>query len=460
MGTKGANEKSFAFYEELPFRATPNSNNVAIYKRHHLQKKLPLEQRNYFVHIPVENTNGGIRKSLRTINREDAIKKAEDLLLEVKVDIRQGSSIVPVPVEVVVDKFLEFKKSFVRDEWDSKKDKGRRSITKARYILISGKLRNYFVRFLGRKTDIKGVSLKRFNTWEMWRKTNLTRKDMGTPKAITIQNEMGLIRECWKWGMEEGYIPFTPKMPFHNENLITDDRVIRDTWESHEWNSFKGKVVYWLKEQEGKSEEQYWDSYVAYQMLFFLANNGCRSGEVVKLKRKDIRFYVIENSRTDWQNGELGCLIDIHPSTKTGEREVNALCGIFAKRVMDKSKFKSKDDFIFCHLDGSPFTTKQFRTQFESMTLYSNEDERWGKHFVPYSIRSFYATTRLQNGTSTYALCKNMGMTEPYLRKHYSKYMNRLATDELLKVNRNLGIKGKVFDGDDFIIKDVELEGS
>ena len=79
MGTKGANKKSFAFYEELPFRATPNSNNVAIYKRHHLQKKLPLEQRNYFVHIPVENTNGGIRKSLRTINREDAIKKAEDL---------------------------------------------------------------------------------------------------------------------------------------------------------------------------------------------------------------------------------------------------------------------------------------------------------------------------------------------------------------------------------------------
>ena len=127
---------------------------------------------------------------------------------------------------------------------------------------------------------------------------------------------------------------------------------------------------------------------------------------------------------------------------------------------MDKSKFKKKSDYIFCHLDGTPFSVKQFRTQFESMTLYSNEDERWGKHFVPYSIRSFYATTRLQNGTSTYALCKNMGMTEPYLRKHYSKYMNRLATDELLKVNRNLGIKGKVFDGDDFIIKDVELEGS
>ena len=44
MGTKGVNEKAFAFYEELPFRATPNSNNVAIYKRHHLQKQLPLDQ--------------------------------------------------------------------------------------------------------------------------------------------------------------------------------------------------------------------------------------------------------------------------------------------------------------------------------------------------------------------------------------------------------------------------------
>ena len=52
----------------------------------------------------------------------------------------------------------------------------------------------------------------------MWRKLNLSRRDMRKTKAITIQNEMGVIRECWRWGMENGLIPFSPKLLFHGEN--------------------------------------------------------------------------------------------------------------------------------------------------------------------------------------------------------------------------------------------------
>ena len=91
------------------------------------------------------------------------------------------------------------------------------------------------------------------------------------------------------------------------------------------------------------------------------------------------------------------------------------------------------------------------------MTKFTNENERWGKSFVPYGIRHFYATTRLQNGTSTYALCKNMGVTEPYLRKHYSKYLNRLATPELMKMNNEIGLGGTIIpDGEDFFIPDIK----
>ena len=31
---------------------------------------------------------------------------------------------------------------------------------------------------------------------------------------------------------------FQSKRPFQNENLITDDKVKRETWEAHEWSSF------------------------------------------------------------------------------------------------------------------------------------------------------------------------------------------------------------------------------
>ena len=453
MGSRGENSNSFTCWEELNLRVSNEVDKVAIYKRLHAQKKLPIENRSYIVHIPVPNTKGGIRKSLRTADRDIAIQKVEEMVIDVKVDLRTGGSVVPVPVVDIVEKFLRYKKSFIRGEWESKKDKGRRSITEERYILIAGKLRNYLTGFLGAKTDARSIPYKKWNSWEMWRKENNARKDMGTPKAVTIQNEMGLIRECWKWGMTEGFIPVSLKLPFHDENLIGDDKVSRDTWEGSEWSSFARKVRDWLNTTYDKTEDECWDAFVSYQMLFFLANSGMRTGELMKVKRKDISFFRTE--RKTQKHKELCCLVQVHPSTKTGAREVNAMGGEFAKRVYDKSKFKKKEDFLFCHLDGSAFTTKQFRTWFERMITYTNENERWGKVFVPYGIRHFYATTRLQNGTSTYTLCENMGVTEPYLRKHYSKYLNRLATADLMKMNSEIGLGGAIIpDGDDFFISD------
>ena len=455
MGTKGVNDKAFALYEELKLRVSNDSNRVAIYKRRHAEKNKPIEDRAYYIHIPVPNTKGGVRKSLRTSDRQLAIEKAEDMVMDIKVDLRSGVSVVPIPVQDVVESFLRYKKSLVRGTWDSKSDKGRKSITQERYILIAGKLRNYLIKFLGAKQDMRTVQLRKFNSWEQWRKENNTRKEMGDPKAITIQNEMGLIRECWGWAMEEGHIPFTPKKPFHNENLITDDKVSRDTWEGNEWSSFARKVRDWLNTTNNGDEDYMWDAFVSYQMLFFLSNSGMRTGEICKVKRKDIRFYKRDNVE-GWMKGKLCCLVQVHPSTKTGEREVNAMGGDFAKRVFDKSKHKSKNDFLFCHLNGEPFTTKQFRTWFYRMTNFTNENERWGKVFQPYSIRHFYATTRLQNGTTRSALCENMGVTEPYLRKHYSKYMNRLATADLMKVNRDIGLGGKIIpEGTDFLIPEA-----
>ena len=139
------------------------------------------------VHIPVPNTKGGIRKSLRTADKDIAIQKAEEKVIEVKVDLRSGSSVVPVPVVDVVEKFLRYKKSLIRGGWESKKDKGRKSITQERYGLIVGKLRNYLTDFLGAKTDARTIPYKKWNSWEMWRKENNQRKEMGTPKAVTIQ---------------------------------------------------------------------------------------------------------------------------------------------------------------------------------------------------------------------------------------------------------------------------------
>ena len=452
MGTKGKGAKTYEFYEELPMlRVTPDAEIPYIYKRLDVELNKPIEERKYQIRIPVP-MQGGVRKSLGVVDRESAIKKAEEIVIDIKVAMKAGGTVVKFSVQQLADEFCKYKKSLVRGSWESKDQRGKRSITNERYELIEGKIRNYVVKFLGKNTDVKDVPLRKWTQWESWRKQNNARKDTGTPTAITIQNEMGMIRELWRWGIEEGYIPFTPKLPFQGVNLIPDDKFRRDTWESNEWKSFARKVRDWLNTTASGDQDYVWDAFVSYQMLFFLANSGMRVGELSKVKNKDIRFFTNEKA-INYKS--LCALVQVDPSTKTGAREVNAMGGEFAKRVKDKSKFKRLDDFLFCHLDGSQFTTKQFNKWFKKMIEFTDENKRWGKKFVPYSLRHFYATTRLQNGTSMIALCNNMGVTEPYLRKHYSHFLTRLATDDLMKMNNEIGLGGRMIpDGEDFYIPD------
>lgn len=455
-GKRGSGSSHFVLWEELKhLKVEGAANAAAIYKRLDVEQEKPIEERNYQLHIPVPSTRGK-RKSLGVSTRLEALARAEEEVLEIRVQLKQGIPLKRLSVEDVVEKFLRHKKSRVRGNWEGKDEAGHKSITAERYGLIEGKLRNYLVPFLGAKTDMRTIQSGKWMEWEEWRREQIKH---GKPKATTIQNEMGIIRECWRWAMENSFIPLTPKLPFHDENLITDDKARRDTWEAAEWKSFARKVREWLKSMEGKTPQEYWDAFVSYQMLFFLANSGMRTGELVKVKRKDIQFYELKERPDEWMNGKICCLVQVHPSTKTGAREVNAMGGIFARRVWEKSIHKKKEDFLFCHLDGRQFSTKDLWQRFKQMTAYTKEKERWGKHFVPYSLRHLYATTRLQNGTSKEALCRNMGVTEPYLRKHYSHYLTRLATADLMSMRKDIGLGGEMLrEGDDFTLNDEMTE--
>jgi len=453
-GKRGGGSKHQLLWEEVPFlKVEATGKPVAIYKREDVQKDLPLDQRNYYAHFPIRGTRGK-RMSLLVSSREEALMRVQEEAVNLRVLLAQGVTVViKTTVEDLVAKFLSHKRSRIRGEWEGKGEAGRKSITKERYALIEGKLRNYLVPFLGAKADSKSIPTKKWSEWETWRRQNVRRG--GAPKADTLLNEMGHIRECWKWGMEQGHIPFAPVLPFHDENLVTDDKVRRETWELDEWNSFKSQPRKWLREQEGKSEDEYWDCFVAYQMLFFLSNNGMRVGEVVKVRRKDIRFYERKLGDKTLSFKRLGALVKVHKSTKTGEREVNSMGGEFAMRVYEKAAHKKKDDFLFQHLDGSPFTTRQFGTIFKKIMQYTRQEVKIGKRLVPYSLRHLYATTRLQHGTSHNALCENMGVGESYLKKHYSHFLPRLATEDLTRMRNDIGLDGRfLLEGDDFAVMD------
>ena len=87
MGSRGKNNKSYALWEELNLRVSNEVGKVAIYKKTFNDTRngkipLPIEERGYYIHIPVPNTKeGGIRKSIRISDRETAIEIVNELLI-------------------------------------------------------------------------------------------------------------------------------------------------------------------------------------------------------------------------------------------------------------------------------------------------------------------------------------------------------------------------------------------
>ena len=103
---------------------------------------------------------GGVRKSLDVVDRELAIKKAEVIVINIIVAMKSGGSLVRFPIQELADRFCKFKKSLVRGSWESKDQRGKRSITNIR---IESKIRNYVVKFLGANINLKDVPLRKWS---------------------------------------------------------------------------------------------------------------------------------------------------------------------------------------------------------------------------------------------------------------------------------------------------------
>ena len=129
MGTKGINKKSYACFEELPMlRVTPDAEIPYIYKRLDSDLSKEIEYRKYYIRVPVPK-QGGVRKCLKVIDRETAIQRAEEIVIDIKVAMRSGGTVVKFPVQELADRFCKYKKSYVRGSWEGKDKKGKRSIT-------------------------------------------------------------------------------------------------------------------------------------------------------------------------------------------------------------------------------------------------------------------------------------------------------------------------------------------
>ena len=166
--------------------------------------------------------------------------------------------------------------------------------------------------------------------------------------------------------------------------------------------------------------------------VLIMANTGIRIGEARGLRWRDI-----DTEPTD-KPEEVNIILRV--KGKTGEREVVARTSdvqtyfqrIWELRTDEIGKKPTRDEYIFCHKDGTPIHS--FKKGFEALITEAgvnvdSEDERR----TIYSLRHTYATFRLQEGVNHYVLARNMGTSVKMLENFYGHTSNRAMAGELTK---------------------------
>jgi hypothetical protein len=155
----------------------------------------------------------------------------------------------------------------------------------------------------------------------------------------------------------------------------------------------------------------------------FVLHTGCRPGtELRNLRWTDLDDFVDANSTR---------YLHIHVCGKTGSRELVASTRL--QRYLDRLKRRQKTPtpYVFALPDGT--RPKDLHGAFELFLqsiglLYNKRGERYSL----YSLRHYYATTRLLRAVDIHTLSLQMGTSIQMITRHYSHLTPIMAAARLV----------------------------
>lgn len=365
----------------------------------------------YQAKIKVPGSTGYKRVSTKTSNQREAERIALDLYEELYFHVKSGGTLTSKTYKQV---FKEWKSS-IEVEPDPK--------IKTRLLGILSRVETYSVEYFGAK-DVRSITKREFAEYWDWRKANYKRV---APSNGTLNRERTSIISLFKFAVDRGYITALPDIPKNEVKGIAR----RSTFTNDEWRKITRNMREWVKagRNKGKGRERF----ILQQYVLILANTGMRVGEIRHLRWSDLRTVKTLDGRR--------LIGDVRG--KTGRREVVFQKGSeeYIKRLYDFRKEELggnplQNELVFLsRKSGKAYTT--FKTSFNSMLRFAGIDvERDGERRTIYSLRHFYATQRLSEGTSAYLLAQQMGTSVEMLEKFYGHVVTADVADQISKSNR------------------------
>jgi len=405
--------------------------------------KIVLYRRNgkpvYHARLAVEGIDGYVVRTTKTSDLAEAVRIAEDRYEDFRYRVRNG---------------LETSKLSFATLWSRwyRAHSVAGAIGPYRLKYIKGTVERYFLPFFEGKSlsDLSDVEIARYWDWrrnywsseaglakiENAQKSRTTAKrpykqKLGNiakvPSPKSLKMEQTVLRQLFSWASQTGLIK---NRPFIHAPVklkkVSETR--RPAFSLEEWKRIYRYLRQWAegKDVEGSDEvNSKLNSYHLRQRemlrnyVLLLGRTGIRPNEARQLRWRDIELLK--------DGDQLFVVLNIAPTTKTGERDVVGLGDLIEviERIRTTSEHNRPNDLVFCNGKGEPI--ENFGKSFKEVLLKLGLlEDRYGRPRTIYSLRHMYATIRMIHGEVPVAdLARNMGTSISMIEKHYSHVTNR-----------------------------------
>lgn len=377
---------------------------------------------NYYFRTYITESKKYFRRSLRTTDRETALKKGEDLMLDILAKMTSGHKLFGQKWEEVCNAFLIETAERVKDKY----------ITSARLETIKSQINGWIIPYFNRTISGGHSTLcneldrnsafdyGRFRKRETTvgldttssRKTNRTLKQV---QDVTIRNEYTTINAICKFAYRKSWLPFER---FNTPEIKINEVVRRDTFTIDEYRVFYTRLRKYVSESYDAHEKHMRS--LMRDFILLKANTFMRFGEISKLKWHMCKTYNFKGEQ----------LIEIElPSTITKNRKSRKILtngGQYLDRIKTYVKWIEPDDYVFSNPTENKQLSKYTLYKYwyeilDSTNSRTLRNPKGGyKNLTFYALRHLGITFRLLSGVSIYEVSVLAGTDVRHIEQHYS----------------------------------------
>lgn len=387
----------------------------------------------YQMSMYVKDEKRYVRKSLKTEDKETAIKRAEEEFIFYRSKIMQGEKIFSLTAEELREKYLKFIEQQVLEKQLSV---GRQTNIKT--------FTNHYLNFVGKKTKILNIDKKEFQKYRSFRQS--MKSDI---RMSVVRNESITIKQMYRFAKSEGFINQNYELDF-GKFKIDKTESSRVAYEVKDYKKLVSVAMYWhtkvAKTHIKKDEEIYYRRTIR-DFILLIGNYGFRTQELLHIKWEDVTLH----------NDDTATIrIRKETSKVKKERKVRGRRSDIFERRMKYCKYTDADDYVFSHFNKKEVMTKTLLYDYynELLKEVKNKYQDFEEHDL-YSLRHFFITSHLiASQISVYDLAKYCGTSLQQISNTYDNVKMEEISKKLLSYTFKFDKHNNILLDDD--LNDVE----